>query len=76
MLRFDVLQAQWLILALGGGLALVLLFAVAYLGYWRKPPDEDEGNRPVPWVLILIYAAVPVFEIVYLIIRAMHPPNW
>jgi hypothetical protein len=78
MLRLDILQDQWLILALGGGLELVLAVIVAYLGYWRTPSDQAEAadRRPVPWVLILVYAATPVFAIVYLIFRAMNPPNW
>ncbi len=79
MFRLDILQNQWLILALGGGLFLVLAIITAYLGYWRTPRDEGgstAGRGPVPWVLILVYAAVPVFAIVYLIFRAIHPPNW
>ncbi len=76
MFRLDVLQDQWLILALGGGLVFILFLALAYLGYWRTPPDEAEAHRPVPWLLILVYAAIPVFAIVYLVLRATQPPNW
>ncbi len=79
MFRLDVLQDQWLILALGGGVVLVLTVIVAYLGYWRTPTKEEgapDGHGPVPWVLILLYAAIPVFAIVYLLFRAACPPNW
>jgi hypothetical protein len=78
MLRLDILQDQWLLLALGGGLVLVLAFAVAYLGYWRKPSGQADaaGRRPVPWILILVYVAIPVFAAIYLILHAMNPPNW
>jgi len=35
MLRLDVLQSQWLILALVGGSVLVLLFLLGYAAAWR-----------------------------------------
>ena len=57
MLNLDVLQNQWLILALFGGLAGALVIVLAYLAFWRvggspggaapEVPDGREGRaRP------------------------------
>ena len=85
MLRFDVLQDQWLILALVGGSALVLAVVLSYLALWRGRggAEESEADTPapaehgrMPWILILIYAATVVFAIIYVLARAVEPPNW
>ena len=42
MFRLDVLQNQWLILALVGGTALVLFVALAYVAVWRAARSGEE----------------------------------
>jgi len=79
MLRFDILQNQWLILALGGGAALVLAVVLSYLGFWRGSGHADAtpaGHGRLPWILILVYVATFVFAIAYVLARAVEPPNW
>ena len=82
MMRLDVLQAQWLWLALLGGSALVLAIVLAYLAIWRTGRNGDgravtpSGSGKTPWVLILVYVATLVFALGYVIMRAVVPPNW
>ena len=80
MFYLDVLQDQWVILAIGGGLALVLVLALAYLAFWRNrtEPDAEAPARPrrIPWILILVYAALLVYWIAYLVFNIRHPPTW
>ena len=80
MFRLDVLQNQWLFVALAGGLALVLGVALFCLAIWRERPQEPEASRPrrrvVPALLILAYVFAAIFVIVYTLIMARHPPNW
>ncbi|MBE3070152.1 MAG: hypothetical protein IMZ66_07930 [Planctomycetes bacterium] len=86
MFRLDVLQNEWLLLALAGGTVLVLLVVLAYLALWRPREREapaagdagehEPGRAPVPWVLILVYAAVAVYVVVYTFSKVRNPPNW
>ena len=85
MFRLDVLQDQWLILALFGGTALVLAVVLAYLALWRRregePADgpaaaERSDSHGVPWVMIFVFAATALFALAYLLMRAAAPPNW
>ena len=49
MFRLDVLQNQWLLLALGLGVTFVLAMALAYTAIWRPrqaPPPSGDGSAP------------------------------
>jgi hypothetical protein len=86
MSGLEVLQNRWLILALLGGAGLVLGMALAYLALWR--PRTAEGDRPVsegghespeapvPWFLVLTFAGVAAYAVIYVIVQAINPPNW
>ncbi len=84
MLRFDVLQNDWVILALLGGVILVLATCIAYLDMWT--PRKEKNGKPatewlnwwegIPWFLKLSYAAFILFAILFAIYRAIIPPNW
>jgi heme A synthase len=78
MFRLDVLQNQWLIVAMAGGTALVLVLVLAYLAVWRgaRGGAEGEGPRRVPWLLILIYAVTLVYALIYVAMAALDPPTW
>ena len=87
MLNLDVLQNQWLILAMFGGLAGALVLVLAYLAFWRvggtsggAAPEataaEKSGRGRVPWVLIVLYAAVVVYAVAYVAMKVMNPPTW
>lgn len=87
MFRIDVLQNQWLVEALIGGAAFLLVFILWYAAQWRPrrsdstpwPRAEYEvhgGNAPLPGIIIFIYVGAVVCAVVYLIARAFNPPNW
>jgi multisubunit Na+/H+ antiporter MnhB subunit len=80
MFYLDVLQGQWVILAVGGGLALALVLALVYLAFWRNraggDAEADARPRRVPWFLILLYAAILVYWISYMVFNIRHPPTW
>jgi hypothetical protein len=47
--RLDVLQNQWLLLALGLGVVFVLAMALACMAIWRPrqaPPTAGDGSAP------------------------------
>ena len=83
MLRFDLIQNQWLILALLGGTVLTMTVVLAFLALWtagrrdsERMDDDTAEGKGVPWVLIFTYAATVVFALVYVLRRAWAPPNW
>ena len=87
MVNLDVLQNQWLILALFGGLAGALVIVLAYLAFWRvggspggaapEVPAAEIGERGrMPWVLILLYAAAVVYAVGYVVMKVLKPPTW
>jgi hypothetical protein len=69
MFRLDVLQNQWVILALAGGLGLMGLVLLMYMALWR-------ARGRVPWILIVIWAAMAVYGVAYVLIQAQQAPNW
>ena len=84
MLRFDVLQNNWVILALLGGIFLVIYTCIAYLDMWTPRKEKDGKTETgwlswwegIPWVLKVTYAALILLVIFYTIYRAIVPPNW
>ena len=88
MFRLDVMQNQWLILALVGGAAMVLAFVLCYQASWRQRQrvieyrnDADSNNwrfsfEHMPWGLMLFYISTLVFEVTYVIWSVLDPPNW
>jgi hypothetical protein len=47
-------------------MGLVLLM---YMALWR-------ARGRVPWILIVIWAAMAVYAVGYVTIQAQRPPNW
>ena len=74
MFRIELLQNQWTLAALAGGVLFVLLVVLAYIAVWRSVAESREN--PVPWVLILTYVVMGVFVVAYTLVMAFHPPNW
>jgi uncharacterized BrkB/YihY/UPF0761 family membrane protein len=78
-----LLQNLWMLMALLGGLALLLCVTLGYSAMWTERPAGDRlpsrhGGllRRVPWLLIVIYAASVVFSIAYVVAKSLRPPNW
>jgi multisubunit Na+/H+ antiporter MnhB subunit len=83
-------EYQLLILALPGGLALVLLVTLFYLALWKERPKEevvrDQSESPMPlglwvrtffpWFLILSGVGLAVYVVAYTLWMSAHPPNW
>jgi hypothetical protein len=91
MLIREIAQEHWVILALGGGLVMVLLIALSYIAMWKTRKVEEEevqvGIKDLksfylwfqavfPWVLILTILGLSILAIVYPVLRAYDPPNW
>jgi hypothetical protein len=89
MFNFDVLQNRQLILTVGTGLVLVLLFFLSYLPSKRArhperyQPEESPGpstRREVwsymPLILILVYVGTFVYSVIDMTWKSMHPPNY
>ena len=84
MFRLDVLQNQWLMLSLTGGIALILGMVLFLLMLW-KPREEGKSETPgeselawrtFPWFLVVVYVGLILFAVVYVIHTAMVSPNW
>jgi uncharacterized membrane protein len=90
---FTLTQLQYLMLALFGGLLLVLVLVVSYWS-WRlslkrkaanKTAEEEvstagedevsEGNKPVPLVIVLLFAATLIWAVAYVIAVALGGIN-
>lgn len=82
MYRLSVLQNQWLILALLGGIILMIGFVSVYLMMWRPRIDSPQPvsgakalTKWIPWVLYALIISIVVFQVVYSLILAFNPPN-
>jgi hypothetical protein len=83
MLNLNVLQAQWVILALLGGAALALAVFLYYLTSGRSEKDKEVGPSTflptcyrIPWILILLFVITAIYAIIYVYQRSSRPPNW
>jgi hypothetical protein len=89
MFNFDVLQNRQVILTVGAGLVLVLLFFLSYLpGKRDRQPDRyqpEDSPGPstwrevwgyIPWTLILVYIGTVVYSVIDMTWKSMHPPNY
>ncbi len=87
MFQLYVMQNQWLMLALIGGTALLLIFLLGYPALWRRrEPMTEKGMEKqsllawfrsfMPWVLVVLYGVTIAYAVVYVIRMAGHPPNW
>lgn len=91
MTDFSVLHDQRLILALAGGLAVLLATFLVYGAMWRPREDEEQGTRQpitgigsffswlikvVPWVLLLTFISTLAYTVTHVWMAAVHPPNW
>jgi hypothetical protein len=86
MLRLNVIQNQYVILALGCSIALMLIIVMTFLMLKRKRAPEfyTEDRQStfrhtleyIPWLIYLTWVSMFVIGIVYLIRNAIYPPNW
>ena len=92
---FTLTQMQYLMLAVFGGLLLVLVLVVGYWSYRltlrRRTGQEaadaeqdvpeaadgamQEGHKPVPLVIVLLFAATLVWAVAYVIAVALGGIN-
>jgi hypothetical protein len=82
MYQLSVLQNQWLILALFGGIVLTLSFAAFYIAMWRpriESPEPISGGRAlvrwIPLFIIILFICIVIFQITYTVILHFYPPN-
>ena len=89
MFDLYVLQNRQVIVAIGTGLVLVLLFFLSYLPMKcprlseRYQSEESPGPctwREVwsymPWILILVYVGTFVYSVIDIVWKSGHPPNY
>lgn len=86
MFRIDVLQNQWLMLALIAGSALILGVALVHLAMARPRQAQGDPTTPrgrlatlaaaMPWLLIVTFAGLAAFVVIYTFVMAGYPPNW
>ena len=82
MFRLSVLQNQWLIMALMGGLILAFAVAMTYIMMWRPRKETGEVITDVrslfsllPLILIILFICILIYGIMYVIILSANPPN-
>ena len=88
MQALDLLQLRWIILMLGGGLALVLLVLLGFYGrsvrrgeageHATVPSVRDAYRRPkaVPWFLIVIWVCAGLFIVGYVVWSTFAHTNY
>jgi hypothetical protein len=86
MFQLDVLQKQWLILAIFGGLAVLGMVTLLYLAIWRPrkdPPAGEDGQSLsawlgsfMPWLLVVLYVGLSAWAVIYVLMQVQTPPNW
>jgi hypothetical protein len=88
MFNLNVLQAQWVILAMLGGAVLALAVFLYYLTPGRAEDKktaseqtdaeyvERSSHRRVPWILILLFVITAIYSLIYVYQRSSRPPNW
>jgi flagellar biosynthesis/type III secretory pathway M-ring protein FliF/YscJ len=86
MFNLHVLQNQYLILAMGSGLAAVLVIYVVFIMLKRRRSDtfyNEENQSPpghmtryLPWVVILTWVGMIAYGIIMTLYNAFNPPNW
>ena len=82
MFQLNVLQNQWLILALFGGIVLMIGLVSSYLMMWRPRVEASQpaaGGRAlikwIPWFLYALLISILIFQITYTIVLHFYPPN-
>ena len=90
MYLLDVLHAQWIIIAVGGGLIVMLGVILFFYAGWRPKEVEEMVHDPIrnrrdflrwllgafPWILIVTILVILVWSFVYPIMKSGSPPNW
>lgn len=87
MFRLNVQQNQWILLALLGGIALMLLIVLIYPAVWKPRDHAVDEKKPVenyfewirsfmPGFLIVLFVLLFVWGLIYMIRAAISPPNW
>ena len=86
MFNLHVLQHQWLVTALVSGLTVVFAAVLTYLAIWKPrswredDPDRDAVSdrswQYIPWILIMTYVGIILYEIGYTVLFALYPPNY
>jgi len=91
MLYLYVLQNQWIVITLLSGVALTLLFCLAYQALWLPRGIEGKSAQIkvkdfssflvwlrsfMPWVVILLVLASLSFTVFEILENASIPPNW
>jgi hypothetical protein len=91
MLYLYVQQNQWIVTTLLVGVALMLLFCLAYQAMWHPRGVEEKSEQIkitgpvsfmtwllsfVPWILILIVSGCVFFTIATIVAKSCSPPNW
>ena len=86
MFNLNSLQNLEAMLAIASGVLLAIVIAMSYMMIWI--PRNEEGQaaetrpslratwRSIPWVLVLSYAGIFGFGILYTLLKIKHPPNW
>ncbi len=87
MFNMTMVQSQYCIIAALGGITVTILLILGYLAMWTPRIRKDgkyEGYNGGwkmiwnyhPWVILIIYLGIIVFEIWFLVYFAINPPNW
>jgi len=86
ILPHNIERYQYAFTAAALGLALMMLFLLGYVAFWRprsRDLSDEERQTPewrqvwsaIPWVIIATLAAALVFETLQTVFKALYPPN-